>query len=113
MWRGRGARITPDASKSDQDRFLLQPHTPDFFDTVLNLIFQSEDFGGGGSAAIHNGKSMFARNAGATEIVSPRKTGVLDQPGGRYLPILFESRVTWNGQTFLGCAPFEIVVLLL
>src|SRR2546423_11570540 len=107
MWRGRGARITPDASKSDQDRFLLQPHTPDFFDTALNLIFQSEDFGGGGSAAIHNRQSLFARNAGATEIEPPRNTGLLDPPGGRSLPILSESRGTWTGPTFPGCAPFR------
>ena len=41
--------------EADHHRFRLQPHAPDFLDTLLDLIFQAENFGGGGPAAVHDG----------------------------------------------------------
>lgn len=41
--------------ETDHHRFRLQPHAPDFLDTLLDLIFQGENFGSGGSAAVHKG----------------------------------------------------------
>ena len=41
--------------EADHHRFRFQPHTPDFIDTLLDLIFQGDNVGGGGSAAVHDG----------------------------------------------------------
>jgi hypothetical protein len=64
--RGRGARATLEA---DHDRFRFQPHTPDFLDTLLDLIFQAENFGGRGPATVHDSESMFAGDARPPESI--------------------------------------------
>jgi len=37
---------------------------------MLDLVFQGEDFGGGGSATIHDGQGVFAGDAGMADAVS-------------------------------------------
>ncbi len=41
--------------KANHHRFRFQPDAPDFLDALLDLIFQSENLGGGGPAAVHDG----------------------------------------------------------
>lgn len=41
--------------ETDHYRFRFQSHTPDFLDALLDLIFQPENLGGGGPAAVYEG----------------------------------------------------------
>jgi hypothetical protein len=41
-------------------RLGLKPYAPDFFDALLDLLFQGQHLGGGGAPAIHDGESVFA-----------------------------------------------------
>jgi hypothetical protein len=41
--------------ETDHYRFRFQSHTPDFLDALLDLIFQPENLGGAGPAAVYEG----------------------------------------------------------
>jgi hypothetical protein len=41
--------------ETDHHRFCFQSHAPDFLDALLDLVFQPENLGGGGPAAVHDG----------------------------------------------------------
>ena len=49
--------------ESYEDWFWLEANAPDFFDALLDLVFQGEDFGGRGAAAIHDSERVLARNS--------------------------------------------------
>lgn len=63
-------------------RLGLQPNTPDFLDPLLNLIFQSEDFGGSGIAMVDDGEGVLAGDADVAKAESTGESGMLDEPGG-------------------------------
>ena len=85
------AHAASDTSLETHHHWLgLQLHAPDFFDALLDLIFQGEHFGGGGAAAIHDGQRVLARDADVAEAVSAGESGVLDQPCRRNF-LLFSS----------------------
>ena len=66
--------------ESHHDRLGLQRHIPDFFDSLLNLIFEGENFGGAGFAAIDDGERVFIGDTNAAEAVSAGEAGFLDEP---------------------------------
>lgn len=66
--------------EANQYRFRFQLNAPDFFDAMLNLIFQGEDFRGCGSAAIDDRERVPGGNADTMKAESFGKAGVLDQP---------------------------------
>src|SRR5580658_140603 len=72
--------------EANHDRFWFQADAPDFFHTMLNLVFEGEDVGGCGSAAIDDGEGVFAGDADAARAESLGEAGTLDQPGsGNFL----------------------------
>ena len=66
--------------EAEHDWFWLEVDIPDFFDAVLDLIFQGQYFGGGGAAAIYNRESVLARNAGVAQAVAAGESGLFYQP---------------------------------
>jgi len=58
--------------------FGFEAYGPEFFDPLLDLIFQREDFGSGGSPAVHDGERVLAGNADVAKAVSAGESGLLD-----------------------------------
>src|SRR5205085_3792749 len=66
----------------------LQRNFPLLAHALLNLVFQRDDIGSFGAAAVHNGERMLARNAYRTAGVALVKSRVFHQPAGGNLHAL-------------------------
>ena len=86
-------------SEAHKYRFRFEMDAPEFFHPLLNVIFQSQDVGGGGVAAIHDGQGMLARNAGAAGVIALAETGVLHQPGRGDFALGVERRIAGDLQS--------------
>ena len=69
-------------SEADEYGFGLEMNVPEFVDALLDVILQSEDVGGGGFPAVHDGQRMFAGDPDLPAAVALAEAGMLDQPGG-------------------------------
>ena len=83
--------------------FGFQVNVPEFFHALLNVVFQSQDVGGGGVSAVHDGQRMLARNADPSAAIALAETGVLHQPGGGNFSLGIERGITGDLQS-LGLA---------
>ena len=98
--------------QADEYGLRLQLDAPDFFDSALDLVLQREDLGGGGSAAIHNGKSVLAGDSCVAEVISTAESRVLHQPCRGDFPVSLQCRITWNRQALAGCSTLQVLVLV-
>ena len=83
--------------RADHDRFRFQADAPDFFHTLLNVFFQSDDIGGCGLAAIDDGQGVLGGNADAAKAESFVEPGALDQPGRGNFLAGFERGIAGQG----------------
>jgi len=77
--------------------FGFQADAPDLFYAMLDLLFQGEDVGGGGSAAIDDGEGVPGGNADAAKAESFGESGALDEPGCRNFLARFECGIAGHG----------------
>lgn len=99
--------------EADHYRFGFEADAPDVFYAVLDLIFQRQNLGGSGSAAIDDCQSMSSRDANVSEAESFGEAGVFDQPCGRNFLAGFERGITGYGKSASRGAQLQIFVLRL
>ena len=98
-------------SKADEHRLGFEMNVPEFFHALLDMVFQSQDVGGGGFSAVHDGQRMFARDADSPAAVAFAEAGVLHQPGGGNFSLGIERGIAGNLQSLGRRAPLKFVVL--
>src|SRR5579871_1419355 len=96
-------------SEPHADRLGLQLNTKLIKDTLLDRVLQADDLGRGCATAIHNGQSMFPRDAGASAGVPLRKTRMFHQPCCRELALPIASRIAWQCPPAC-CAPLRELI---
>src|SRR5580700_995052 len=97
--------------EAHHDRFRFQVDAPDFFHTMLDLVFEGQDVDRCGSAAIDDGEGVFAGDADAARTESFSKAGALDQPGSGNFLASFECRIVGHGKSSCGGALLQILML--
>src|SRR5579864_2810421 len=78
---------TTGSSDSHEHRLRLQPHAPQFFDALLDLIFHSQDFGGSAAATVDDCQRVLGGDANVTDAVPARESRVFDEPRSGYLAV--------------------------
>ena len=69
---------------------------PDIENFLLNLIFESHDIAGIGTASVHNGQGMLAGNAHRAPSKAFAEAGLFDKPCGRELHLAVLRRILRN-----------------